>query len=55
MVWFEASSRTSRTSGTSTCQARAEDLEAGRSPGESWQAITPELTDARDDASNHTM
>ena len=35
--------------------ARAEDLEAGRSPGESWQAITPELTDARDDASNHTM
>jgi hypothetical protein len=35
--------------------ARAEDLEAGRSPGKSWQAITPELTDARDDASNHTM
>ena len=35
--------------------ARAEDLEAGRSPGESWQTITPELTDARDDASNHTM
>ena len=35
--------------------ARAEDLEASRSPGGSWQALTPELTDARDDASNHTM
>ena len=35
--------------------ARAEDLEASRSSEGSWQALTPELTDARDDASNHTM
>jgi hypothetical protein len=35
--------------------ARADDLEPSRSPRGSWQSLTPELTDARDDASNHTM
>ena len=35
--------------------ARAEDLEPSRSPRGSWQPMAPELTDARDDASNHTM
>jgi hypothetical protein len=35
--------------------ARAEDLEPSRSPGQSWQSLTPELTDTRDDASNHTI
>ena len=35
--------------------ARAEDLDASRSARTSWQALTPDLTDARDDASNHTM
>jgi hypothetical protein len=35
--------------------ARAEVLEASRSPRRSWQSLAPELTDARDDASNHTI
>ena len=35
--------------------ARAEDLEPSRSPRSTWQPMAPELTDARDDASNHTM
>jgi hypothetical protein len=35
--------------------ARAADLEPSRSPRGSWQPMGPELTDARDDASNHTM
>ena len=35
--------------------ARAEDLEPSRAPRGSWQPVAPELTDARDDASNHTM
>lgn len=35
--------------------ARAEDLDASRSARTSWQALAPDLTDARDDASNHTM
>ena len=35
--------------------ARAEALDAGRSSRRSWQSLAPELTDARDDASNHTM
>jgi hypothetical protein len=35
--------------------ARAEDLEPSRSPRGAWQPLAPELTDARDDASNHTM
>ena len=35
--------------------ARAEVLEPSRSPRRSWQSLAPELTDARDDASNHTI
>ena len=35
--------------------ARAEGLEPSRSPRSTWQPMAPELTDARDDASNHTM
>ena len=35
--------------------ARAEDLEPSRSSRSSWQPPAPELTEARDDASNHTM
>ena len=35
--------------------ARAELLEPSRSPRRSWQSLAPELTDARDDASNHTI
>jgi hypothetical protein len=35
--------------------ARAEDLEPARSPDGSWQSLTPELTDTRDDPSNHTI
>ena len=35
--------------------ARAEDLEPSRSPRSTWKPMAPELTDARDDASNHTM
>ena len=35
--------------------ARAEALDPGRSPKRTWQPLAPELGEAHDDASNHTI